>query len=292
MSYTGKLYNYNKSAMLYRQQLQPHDFLVQPTPSTGKLITILYHDIIPQLGGASNVSSFTSTGRQPSTFETSADVLRLIGLLEITDLDGARDFLINRRLSGLPLTAINLNLLAPAARHMGELWNRDEWDFNAVTLGVANIQKLMRELAKLASDEVEQLGHHHRALLAPVEGENHTFGLSMLGDFFGRDGWDVWGGPGTKQDKLLSLAGSQFFDIVGLSIADERWLENARSTIAGIRRVSKNPNVKIMMGGPLVNKEPTLAAQLGADATGVNGAEALRTALTVIAPDSTAVRVE
>ena len=214
--------------------------------------------------------------------DDSEDVLALSALLLRSDLAGARQLVISKRLNGVPLAAINLNLLAPTARHLGVLWERDECDFNAVTLTVANLQILMRELAKLANDDIGQGGHHHRVLLAPVENEDHTFGLSMLGDFFGREGWDVWGGPGTTAKKLMDLASAQSFDIVGLSIADERWLDDAASTITALRNLSQNQELKILLGGPLLITHPELAVELGADGTASTAPEALSLANSLV----------
>ena len=112
----------------------------------------------------------------------------------------------------------------------------------------------------------------------------------MLGDFFGRDGWDVWGGPGLTKEGVLTLASTQSFDIAGLSIADERWLENAESTIAALRIASDNPDLKVIIGGPLLTAKPELAEQLGADATASTAPDALLLANKLVSASAVALQ--
>ena len=51
------------------------------------------------------------------------------------------------RAKGLGLECIYLELLAPAARHLGELWEADLCDFTQVTLGLWRLQQVMYDLS-------------------------------------------------------------------------------------------------------------------------------------------------
>lgn len=240
-----------------------------------QLLRVLRCGVIPNLGPPELMADSTNSGGVSRDAPPSADVKALTALLLDSDLRGAQSFLMTKQLDDLPLASIYLNLLAPTARELGVLWEQDACDFNAVTLGVMQLQRLMRDMARLSGEEQRAPGHHHRILLLPAPGEDHTFGLSMLGEFFERAGWDVWGGPGTDASHTHALIREQHFDIAGVSIADERWLEPARDTVRLLRRLSTNPNLKIMLGGPLLQKNPELVNRLGADATATDAAEAL-----------------
>ena len=61
---------------------------------------------------------------------------------------------------------------------------------------------------------------------------------------------------------------AKWFDLVGYSLSCDRSVELVRSLIPKIRRHSANPNVRIMVGGPLVISNPSLAQEIGADLSG------------------------
>ncbi|MFK7915687.1 MAG: B12-binding domain-containing protein, partial [Pseudomonadales bacterium] len=242
-----------------------------------QLLSVLRSGVIPNLGPAELMTeseNMRSASAANTVGPASADVKTLTAFLLGSDLSGAQNFLMAKRLDDLPLASIYLNLLAPTARELGVLWEQDKCDFNVVTLGVMQLQRLMRDMARLTGEEQLAPGHHHRILLLPAPGEDHTFGLSMLGEFFERAGWDVWGGPGTSVSQTHALIRDQHFDVAGISIADERWIEPARDTIRLLRRLGVNRDMKIMLGGPLLAREPGLVNRMGADATAADAAEA------------------
>ena len=47
---------------------------------------------------------------------------------------------------GLPVERVLLDLLAPSARLMGEMWTADQVSFVDVTLGLSRIQQMLRQL--------------------------------------------------------------------------------------------------------------------------------------------------
>ncbi|NJK90043.1 MAG: cobalamin B12-binding domain-containing protein [Myxococcales bacterium] len=86
---------------------------------------------------------------------------------------------------------IFLDLLAPVARLLGDLWLIDLCTFTDVTIGLSRLQQLVRELAPAFEDGHDLRGFGHRALLAPAPGEQHTFGMHLVEEFLRRAGWDV-----------------------------------------------------------------------------------------------------
>jgi methanogenic corrinoid protein MtbC1 len=53
-----------------------------------------------------------------------------------------------------------------------------------------------------------------------------------------------------------------------------------------LRALARNPDMGIMVGGPLFVAQPGLAAEIGADATAANGQEAVSAAESLIAPNT------
>jgi methanogenic corrinoid protein MtbC1 len=133
----------------------------------------------------------------------------------------------------------------------------------------------MRELGPAFRCEAEQQAHGRRALLAPVPGEQHTFGLVMVAEFFCRAGWDVWSGPAAARSDLVGLVRGTWFAVVGLSVAGDGHLDSLASTIRAVRRASRNRGIGVLVGGPAFIDHPELAATVGADATAVDGRQAV-----------------
>jgi methanogenic corrinoid protein MtbC1 len=216
------------------------------------------------------------------------DVLNLTQLLLDQQRDAAMSLAVQRCQDGVPLTSIYLNLLGPCAVHLGELWEQDRCDFNAVTLAVGHLQAMMRQLEESSTGLNEVSGQHHRILLMPVPGDQHTFGLSMLGDFFRHAGWDVWGGPAVNEDRLLVLIEEHDFDVVGLSASCERWLDRVRSIVPAIRAASSNPDTKILVGGELFRQRPQLVSELAIDGTAADASAAVQLATSMVQAPSAA----
>ena len=182
------------------------------------------------------------------------------------------------RREGVPLESILLDLLAPAARRLGTLWETDDVDFFAVSLGLARLQTIVRDLSTDAPDDDASRGLGGTVLLVPELGEQHTFGLQLVGEFFRRARWDVWMEQPDSAEDYLQLVGDEHFSVVGLAVGSESRLEHVASRIASTRRASRNRAVYVMVGGPIFLQKPELARQVGADATAIDGPSAVQVA--------------
>jgi MerR family transcriptional regulator, light-induced transcriptional regulator len=178
------------------------------------------------------------------------------------------------RQQGLSVQAIFIELLAPTARHLGAMWEDDRCDFATVTVGLGRLQRLMRELSPAFGTEVDHPPSGRRVLLVRAPGEQHSFGLSMVAEFFRRTGWEVMaGGAGADTDPITAVR-REWFDVVGFSVGSEARLDWLPSCIAAVRRASCHVGLPVMVGGPVFALRPLLAKQVGADATTADGSEA------------------
>ena len=97
----------------------------------------------------------------------------------------------------------------------------------------------------------------------------------MVERFLLAAGWQVRTElEGTSED-IAHVAKSTWFAVVGLTAGSERQLDSMRTTIAQIRRESRNQAVGIMVGGPMFTANPALAHDVGADATAPNAPAAV-----------------
>jgi len=168
-------------------------------------------------------------------------------------------------------------LLAPAARLLGEMWEQDSCDFMTVTLGVYRLDQIMKETATAGGDYPLQ-NFDHRVLLVPAPGEQHSFGIGMVADAFREGGWCVRSGPAVSRTQLLRLVSNEWFDVVGVSVCAERALKGLSSCIRAIRRASCNGQVFVMVGGAAFINHPERTRFLGADSSPATAQDALAAA--------------
>lgn len=182
------------------------------------------------------------------------------------------------RRAGMPLDAIYLDLLAPAARHMGALWEADLCGFAEVTLGLWRLQQVMYELGPAFQESSAFVAQPRRAILVPVPGSQHTMGLFMVAEFFRRSGWDVWGDAMASAKDIVNVARNEWFDLIGFSVSTEAQVDTLASAIAQVRRASHNRGLLVIIGGPIVTTTPGLASLVGADASAEDAPQAVQQA--------------
>lgn len=199
--------------------------------------------------------------------------------LEVFELLGHIDAVLAR---GVAIETVLTHLLAPAARRLGEFWEEDICDFVDVTMGLWRIQQLVHELGARASlGEVPQA--EHRALFALTDGDQHTLGLVIIEEFFRRAGWDTASAPGVGTAELADLVSKRWFELIGITATLEEHMARLPALIAALRAASRNPAVRIMVGGRLFSADPERAAAAGADGTAPDGPSAVRRAEALVA---------
>lgn len=209
---------------------------------------------------------------------TEGDVAAFAQLALVGTAVDAMAYVDDLRARGITLEAIYVELLEPAARCLGGMWEADLCDFTAVTLGVGRIQQVLRELSPEFRAELECAWHGRRLLLAPAPGEQHTFGLFVVADFFARAGWDVWGGTAVRDGDLFRLVRDERFDLVGLSLGCEGRLDVLAANVRALRAASRNRDVRVLVGGPLFIARPQNATDVGADGTASSARQAVQAA--------------
>jgi len=251
-------------------------------------------EIIPRLVLSCRGAKPPGTPRSPAanTDAEAAEMAQMAIVREFTELllgddttEAAR-YLSALRRDGASLEDIYLNLFGPAACYLGHLWEQDIRDFVDVTLGTGRLQQFVWDFGaefqdfpspEDAGDAGEQWTRdkRRRALLLPIPGEQHTFGLTLMAEFFRRAEWEVRGWPLLEESELINLVRNEWFALVGISVGGEVSLAGLGSLIRDVRRHSNNRSVGVMVGGPIFVRQPGLAKQVGADATAVDARQAV-----------------
>lgn len=162
------------------------------------------------------------------------------------------------------ITPLLTNLLAPAARHLGELWNEDLCDFLDVTIAMSKLKRLIAAFQDSHFEVV--LDPRHRALLLCLPGEQHLFGLEIVAEAMRLAGWEVVIAKGESVNGQAALIRRDWYGICGLTLSASAGLSDTARTIDMIRHASLNRNLGVLVGGQAFIGQPQLAAQVGADA--------------------------
>jgi MerR family transcriptional regulator, light-induced transcriptional regulator len=241
--------------------------VVQPESHLHDLATTIESSIIPRLLLSHGLGRAVNDLSPISGFAIGADSVSDFAALVISeDNYEAMAFVEGMLSKGVPIESILLDLMAPAARLMGEMWTADLCSFVDVTLGLSRIQQMLRQLRGIAGGQGLSAEGKGRALLVPAPGEQHTFGLRVVEEFLMRDGWEVRSNLRANHEDIMRLASEEHYDFIGFSVSGERLIPSLQSAIEAVREVSRNRNVRIMVGGVVFAAHPEFVKKVRADA--------------------------
>lgn len=241
-----------------------------------RLLRTIEAEIIPRLMLAHQARhAFDLVTHSERVIPHADDVAEFARVVLVAEASESAAYVEARRMEGMTLETVYMDLLAPAARRLGALWETDQCDFTQVTLGLWRIQQLMYDLSPTFQREAATSRSASRALLVAMPGSQHTLGLFMVAEFFQRAGWVVCSEPGASARDIVAAAASEWFDVVGFSVGSETHVEALQSLVAAVRVGSSNPNLCVMVGGPLVSSEPDCVARVGADAVAADANQAV-----------------
>lgn len=180
--------------------------------------------------------------------------------------------------AGFDLEDVYLDGLVPTARLLGEWWCADRIDFAEVTIGVHCLQQILYEFSPQFLSQTDRKTNGYRAIFFSTPKSQHSFGTVMLCEFFRRSGWEVTSMAIDSDAVVLEELSRQWVDIAGFSICSDRGVEALKRLIVEARQASINPNMQLMIGGPMVELDPDLLATLGADLIGGDARESQKIA--------------
>lgn len=176
---------------------------------------------------------------------------------------------------GLAQNRIFMELITPAARHFGALWEQDLCDFTQVTCGLAMMHQIIYRLGYESPAGQAVAGASDRVMLACAPGSQHFLGLTIVADFFRQAGSEVVLEISSSESELLRAVASEWFDVVGISVALEAQLPTLPDLIKHLRASSGNSKVRVVLGGPIFLIQKITHDKLGADAIFTDAREAV-----------------
>ncbi len=238
-----------------------------PPPLAVPLTALVRQRVVPAL-----MDLHAAAGPLPEAF----DLARLLAE------GGSGDALVQRLVeAGLPFEAIMLRVLAPAARGLGAMWEADTASFAAVTLGLWKLRRVVLRLSDLMPGPVLPPDPQRSILVATIPGEQHDFGIAMLGEFLARDGWHVSRSVPRDTEELIGDLRAVQPAIIGLSVARTAAEPELVALIGAIRhRLGGRP--RILIGGPALLAQPGMLRRCGADAAATCARGALEAAAALL----------
>ena len=248
----------------------------EPLPIRNFLPEFVSAEVLPKLMRSYGLDRSWLIRNTPTI--TERDIILFCDLVNSGDEHFMMAALSALRSQGVTSRQLLLDLLTHVAQELGRRWTTDETDFSSVTIALGHLQHLRRAVAQFDEPSFLPSGPPRRALLSATPGEQHDFGLMIVDHFMHLAGWDVRTCPNASTDELISLVSRNSFEIAGLSLSGESYLMLLERLVSTIRRVSKNSNIGILVGGALFVERPELALLIGADGTAQNGQEAVKQA--------------
>jgi methanogenic corrinoid protein MtbC1 len=183
---------------------------------------------------------------------------------------------------GVDIETIYLQAVAMACQIFGEWWRDDVVDFASVTLATCRLQQCLFEMSPRFLGHAGSTSNGYSALFLLPTATQHSIGSFIVGEIFRKNGWKLAQLSYGKDAVVKKMVGSEWFDLVGYSVSCDHSVELAKSLIPKIRRCSVNPNIQIMVGGPMLMFRPSLAQEVGADFSGVDARTSERYALMMV----------
>ncbi len=243
--------------------------------------SVLESQIIPRLlqvtrGTAANAAAAEAVAPSAADLDTFA---RLCAAGDRAACTALIDRLMDQ---GLEADSVLVDLVAPAARLLGQRWEDDTLDFMSVTVGLVLMHELIHALGYEVHDGPQESSFLRRVMLASAPGSQHVLGLSIVSEFFRKAGWQVVLEVSPSRAELCRAVGNEWFDLIGLSVGLESQLADLPALVGTLRAASRNPQPPVMLGGPVFLLNDLEAAQFGAQAICRDARESLGMAASLV----------
>lgn len=264
----------------------PADAAPPALPAPRRLAVLLQstieNDVIPRLLARHDFANAEGSGQSPqlrriSQPETTGELVERIAQKLLTASVEETRLLAHEILKSGDHPAIMLDVLAPAARRLGNLWDEDEASFGAVIGALLRLHLVLRSLGD-DTTAGHPAGRTGSILIVTLPGDRHLFGATMVETFFREAGWTVAVLFGEDREKILDVARQDGVDMIGISLGRTDFGPALASLVADLRALQRPAPLSIFVGGPALNLQPDLCEASRADGWAADGASAVRLA--------------
>tara|TARA_Y100001933_G_C18896023_1_gene520432 strand:- start:131 stop:1084 length:954 start_codon:yes stop_codon:yes gene_type:complete len=168
---------------------------------------------------------------------------------------------------------IYLGLFQPVLYRIGELWEEGKLSVGDEHLVSSAVTRLMAHLHMMTDRKLHMKGD---VVIATGEHEHHQIGARMVADLMENNGWNVrFLGSDLPVDSFSDVLDHINPKFVALSVTMPFNITKVIETVKYIRSRDRWNHIKIMVGGLVINKTPSLQHIIGANAYPYDAAEAV-----------------
>jgi len=180
----------------------------------------------------------------------------LLADASLQSLEETRKVIVGWQRQGLTLTHIYLNGIAESAKVLGDHWLSDKLSFVDCTIGFSRLHQMLHDYSAEFVTEGRLEPNGYSLLLMTEPGSQHGLGVFMLSEFFRRAGWNVTLANPVDMNDFKRNFQSDWFDVVGLSLATDRHLIEIQQTLPELLAGSVNSALRVFLGGPMASLAP------------------------------------
>jgi methanogenic corrinoid protein MtbC1 len=209
----------------------------------------------------------------------------------VAALDGRRDEAVAMVLDavrhGTDLATVLTDVLEPAQKEIGRLWQEGEISVAQEHLCTSITQRVMSELYPYLFTGAPR---RHRLVAVQAPGSLHEVGLRMVVDLLEHEGWDTtYLGEGASAAEVVESVATHRADVLAVSASMPGQVRGVAALIAAVRSDPRTARVKVVVGGRPFLVDPGLVEDLGADGSAVDARETVALCGRMVETDDVAV---
>jgi methanogenic corrinoid protein MtbC1 len=166
---------------------------------------------------------------------------------------------------GSSINYIVLELIPEIAIRLGKHWEDDTLSFAEVSIGVGRLERVIHKLDYLFQATQLEKRQNKSILISPFPDSQHSLGTLILSNFFTYSGWQVYRPTNNGLNAIIHEIQSKHQHALGISISTYEQLEELPSLIELLKEKSNNPQIIVLIGGPLYNRSPEKFNHIQAD---------------------------
>jgi methylmalonyl-CoA mutase cobalamin-binding domain/chain len=199
-------------------------------------------------------------------------IKQLLKAMIETDREGAAELIDQIIQQGMPPDQVIKDILGPVLVRIGILWGKESVSL-AQTFVAA---KISEDVLLRCMPEVETSAPHKSpVVIGNIEDDFHSLGRRIVAIFLRAAGWEVYDlGNDVMAEEFVDKAIEVQAAVVGVSAMMQTTALNIRKVRSLIDERGLQDRLKLAVGGAVFNWRPDLVAEVGADGTAENAAEA------------------
>ena len=177
---------------------------------------------------------------------------------------------------GASIDYIVLELIPAIARKLGKQWEDDSLSFADVSIGVNRLERVIYKLDYLFQANQLARQQNKAIFIAGFPGSQHTLGSLIFANYLTYSGWQVHRPHQANIDSIVYGVSSKKLQAIAISVSTNEQLEQLPNLINLLRQKSQNPEIIVLIGGPLYNKAPEAFDHIQADVKAVSPEESVQ----------------